>query len=170
MSRRSAPTGPEPLTAAHRAEHFDCGKAALDTFLKRFALINQQNGTARTYVAHRSGEVVGYYSLSAASVEIDHAPARVAKGLPKHPIPMTLLARLAVDSREQSHGLGAGLLQDALLRHLQAEAVIGSRALIVHAKDETAITFYLKFGFEPSPLDPNHLFLLTKDIKKTLGL
>lgn len=170
MSRRLAPTGPEPLTAAHRIMQFDCGKPALDTFLKRFALINQQNGTARTYVAHRSGEVVGYYSLSAASVEIEQAPARVAKGLPKHPIPMTLLARLAVDSREQGHGLGASLLQDALLRHLQAEAVIGSRALIVHAKDAAAVMFYQKFGFEPSPLDPNHLFLLTKDIKKTLGV
>lgn len=169
MSRTSAPTGPEPLTGAHRTEHFTCGKPALDTFLKRFALINQQNGTARSYVAQRNGDVVAYYSLSAASVEVERTPARVSKGLPKHPIPMTLLARLAVDSSEQGHGLGASLLQDALLRHLQAEAVIGSRALIVHAKDETAVAFYRKFGFAPSPLDPLHLFLLTKDIKKTLG-
>ena len=170
MSRRPAPSGPEPLTAAHGTERFDCGKPALNAFLKRFALTNQQNGVARTYVAHRQGEVHGYYSLSAASVAVDQAPARVAKGLAKHPIPMTLLARLAVDLHEQGLGLGASLLQDALLRHLQAEAVIGSRALLVHAKDEAAITFYQKFGFEPSPLDPYHLFLLTKDIKKTLGL
>ncbi len=170
MSRGSAPMEPEPLTATHRTEHFDCGKPALNAFLKRFALVNQQNGTARSYVAHRKHEVVGYYSLCAASVEIAHAPTRIAKGLSKHPIPMTLLARLAVDMREQGQGLGASLLQDALLRHLQAEAVIGSRALIVHAKDEAAITFYQKFGFEPSPLDASHLFLLTKDIKKTLGL
>lgn len=170
MSRGLAPTGPEPLTAAHRAERFDCGRPALDTFLKRFALINQHNGTARTYVAHRSGDVIAYCSLAAASVEIDQAPARVVKGLAKHPIPMTLLARLAVDLHEQGQGLGASLLQDALLRHLQAEAVIGSRALIVHAEDEAAVAFYRKFGFEPSPLDSYHLFLLTKDIKKTLGL
>ena len=170
MSRTSAPIGPEPLTVVHRMERFSCGKPALDAFLKRFALINQQNGTARSYVAQRSGEVIGYYSLSAASVEVARASARVAKGLPQHPIPMTLLARLAVDSHQQGHGLGTSLLQDALLRHLQAEAVIGSRALIVHAKDETAVTFYKKFGFEPSPVDPFHLFLLTKDIKKTLGL
>lgn len=170
MSRRLAPTGPEPLTATHRVEHFDCGRPALDTFLKRYALTNQQNGTARSYVAHSSGEVIAYYSLSAASIEIAQASVRVAKGLAKHPIPTTLLARLAVDTREQGHGLGASLLQDALLRHLQAEAVIGSRALIVHAKDEAAIKFYQKFGFEPSPLDPFHLFLLTKDIKKTLGM
>lgn len=170
MNRRSAPSGPTPLTVAHGTERFDCGKPALNTFLKRFALINQQNGVARTYVAHRQGEAIGYYSLAAASVEIDQAPVRVAKGLAKHPIPMTLLARLAVDLHEQGQGLGASLLQDALLRHLQAEAVIGSRALIGHAKDEAAVAFYRKFGFEPSPLDSYHLFLLTKDIKKTLGL
>ena len=170
MSRRAALTGPEPLTVDHQIEQFDCGKPALNTFLARFALINQQNGTARTYVAHRGGAVAGYFSLSAASVDAAQVPVRVSKGLAKHPIPMTLLARLAVDLREQGRGMGASLLQDALLRHLQAEAVIGSRALIVHAKVETSMAFYRNFGFEPSPLDPAHLFLLTKNIKKTLGL
>jgi len=161
--------GPELLAEAHDVSGFDCGNEALNRFLHRHALPNQRNQSARTYVALR-GEthVIGYYSLAAASAEYDIVPARIAKGLAQHPIPLTLLARLAVDQAEQGAGIGAGLLKDALKRFLQAQAIIAARALVVHAKDEQAIEFYQRFGFIPSPLDPYHLYLMTKDIHASL--
>lgn len=168
MSGGAALAPPEPLDVRHALEPFDCGSDALNDFLRRHAHASQRSGAARTYVTHRANVVVGYYSLAAASVEPARAPARVLKGLARHPVPVTLLARLAVDVREQGKGVGASLLQDALLRHLQAEAIIGSRALLVHAADSSAAEFYRKFGFEPSPTDPHHLYLLTKDIRRTL--
>ena len=113
--------------------------------------------------------VLGYYSLAAASVQHDEATPRVAKGLARHPIPVVLLARLAVHQAEKGHGLGAGLLKDALLRSLQAADIIGCRAVLVHAKDYSAQAFYRKYGFESSPIDEFHLFLLMKDIKASLG-
>lgn len=160
----------ELLKSVHQVGQFDCGKHALNVYLHKHALTNQQSGAARTYVTQEAGRVIGYYSLAAASAEYDKPPARVTKGLAKHPVPLTLLARLAVDRSVQGQGVGASLLQDALLRHLQAQQVIGSRALLVHAKDDEAAAFYLRYGFAPSPLDPYHLFLLTKDIQKTLGM
>ncbi len=169
MSAAAPPASPEPLGADHELKPFDCADEALNAYLKRYAMANQLAGAARTYVAHRARVVIGYYSLAACSVETPQAPARVAKGLARHPIPATLLARLAVDRREQGQGIGASLLQDALLRHLQAQTIIGSRAVLVHAKDDAAASFYGKFGFEPSPADPRHLYLLTKDIRRTLG-
>ena len=162
--------GPEPLAARHETKAFDCGNPALNNFLVRFALVNQDGGAARTYVALRGTRVVGYYSLAAASAEPGRTAARVAKGLARHAIPLTLLARLAVDRTEQGAGLGAALLKDAITRHLQAESIIGSRALVVHAKDEKAAAFYARHGFQRSPTDLLHLYLLTKDMKKTLGM
>lgn len=161
--------GPELLTEVHDVLGFDCGNEALNRFLLRYALMNQRNQSARTYVAMR-GEtrVIGYYSLAAASAEYETVPARIAKGLAQHPIPLTLLARLAVDQAEQGGGIGAGLLKDALKRFLQAQSIIAARALVVHAKDDRAIEFYQHFGFAPSPLDPYHLYLMTKDIHECL--
>jgi GNAT superfamily N-acetyltransferase len=160
--------GPEPLEAHHDTATFDCGVPALNNFLARFALVNQHSGAARTYVALRGTRVTGYYSLAAASVELERTTPRVAKGLALHAIPLTLLARLAVDRSEQGAGLGQALLKDAIKRHLQAEAIIGSRALLVHPKYERAAAFYACFGFQPSRSDPLHLFLLTKDMKRIL--
>lgn len=160
---------PEPLTASHDTSLFDCGKAPLNQFLQRYALVNQANGSARTFVSLSGGQISGYYSLAAASAEHAAAPSRVSKGLARHPIPMLLLARLAVDLKAQGLGLGRSLLQSALGKYLQASEVIGARALMVHAIDEAAIGFYQSFGFEPSPVDAAHLYLLTKDIRKTLG-
>lgn len=160
---------PEPLDASHDTQAFDCGAAPLNQFLQRYALANQANGSARTFVTLAQGQVLGYYSLAAASVEHAAAPQRVSKGLARHPIPMLLLARLAVDVRAQGRGVGRSLLQSALLKYLQACEVIGCRALMVHAKDETAVRFYQSYGFEPSPVDAAHLYLLTKDIRKTLA-
>lgn len=162
--------GPEPLAPGHDVSSFDCGSDALNRFLRRHALDNQRNQSSRTYVALRGeARVVGYYSLAAASAEFDAVPSRLAKGLARHPIPLTLLARLAVDLGEQGSGLGAGLLKDALKRFVQAQAIIGARALVVQAKDEQAAAFYRHFGFEPSPIDAFHLYLMTKDIQASLS-
>jgi GNAT superfamily N-acetyltransferase len=160
---------PELLTANHEPTLFDCGKAPLNQFLQRYALVNQANGSARTFVSFSRGQISGYYSLAAASAEHAAVPPRISKGLAKHPIPMLLLARLAVDLNAQGQGLGRSLLQSVLGKYLQATEVIGCRALMVHAIDEAAIGFYQSYGFEPSPVDAAHLYLLTKDIRKTLG-
>lgn len=116
-----------------------------------------------------SGAVVGFYSLAVGNVEPSHAAPRVAKGIPQHPLPVMILARLAVDLRHQGAGLGKGLLKDALLRTAQAADIAGIRALLVHAKDESARQWYLNWEFEASPSDPFHLFLLMKDIKAMVG-
>jgi len=159
----------EKLGAEHDTGPFDCGKEALNRFLKRFALVNQKAHAAQTYVACRPRRVVvGYYSLAVGSVEHAEAPKRVAHGLAKHPIPVMVLARLAVDRAMQGQGLGQALLKDALLRTAQAADIAGIRALLVHAKDDEARAWYARFDFEPSPTDPHHLFLLMKDLKALL--
>lgn len=158
----------EKLTKDHDLSLFDCGKSSLNDWLRRFALTNQQNDSARTYVLHRAGKVVGYYSLSAGSVRREESPARIAKGLAKHPIGVILLARLAIDLTEHGTGLGRTMLVDALSRAMIASDAIGARAMLVHAIDEDAVTFYRKFEFEPSPLDPKQLMLLMKDLRATL--
>ena len=160
---------PELLAASHNTASFDCGKAPLNQFLHRYALVNQANGSARTFVTLSGEQVFGYYSLAAASAEHAAVTPRISKGLARHAIPMLLLARLAVDVKAQGQGLGRSLLQSALMKYLQASEVIGCRALMVHAIDEAAIGFYQGYGFEPSPVDAAHLYLLTKDIRKTLG-
>jgi len=158
----------EKLTADHDLSAFDCGKPALNDWLRRFALTNQQNDSARTYVLHRARKVVGYYSLSAGAVRKEESPARIAKGLARHPIGAILLARLAVDRNERGKGLGKELLVDALSRAMAAADAIGARAILVHAIDEEAAAFYKNFGFEPSPLEPRQLMLLMKDLRATL--
>jgi GNAT superfamily N-acetyltransferase len=158
----------EKLTKYHDPSSFDCGKSSLNDWLRRFALTNQQNDSARTYVLHRAGKVVGYYSLTAGSVRSEESPARIAKGLAKHPIGVILLARLAIDRTEHKTGLGRTMLVDALSRAMTAADAIGARAMLVHAIDEDAVAFYRKFGFEPSPIDPKQLMLLMKDLRATL--
>jgi GNAT superfamily N-acetyltransferase len=120
-------------------------------------------------VTTRDNRVVGYYTLAAGSVRRDDAPPRVIKGQANHPLPVILLARLAVDRTEQGKGLGAALLKDALLRSAQAADIVGCRAVLVQAKDQQAQAFYRKYGFEPSPVDELHLYLLMKDIKANQG-
>jgi GNAT superfamily N-acetyltransferase len=155
-----------------QVEAFNCSKESLNQYLKRFALTNTAAGVARTYVTTPTGEVIvtGYYSLAAGVVEKARVPARVAQGVPQHPAPVVLLARLAVDQRVQGQGIGKGLLRDALHRTLAAANVIGVRAILVHAKDDAAAAFYRRFGFAPSPTDPLHLMLLIKDLRRTLEL
>jgi GNAT superfamily N-acetyltransferase len=158
----------EKLTKEHDLSWFDCGKASLNDWLRRFALTNQQSDSARTYVLHRADRIVGYYSLSAGAVRKEESPARIAKGLANHPIGVILLARLAVDRSEHGKGLGKVLLVDALSRAMSAADAIGARAILVHAIDEEAVAFYERFGFEKSPLDTKQLMLLMKDLRATL--
>jgi GNAT superfamily N-acetyltransferase len=159
----------EAISTLHDVNGFDCGgHESLNDWLKRFAFSNQKNESARTYVVHRNGSVAGYYSISAGSVRVEEAPSRISKGLARHPIPVILLARLAVDKDEKGTGLGKALLKDALLRIAQAADIVGARAVLVHAIDEAARKFYLHFGFEPSPIHDLQLMLLMKDLRKSL--
>jgi len=159
---------PVLLNPAHDTTSFDCGKEALNRFLQNFALSNQANGSSRTYVATTEGKVVGYYSLTPSSVAHADAPPRVAQGLAKHEIGVILMARFAVDRRSQGRGIGRSLFLDAMARALHASEAIGGRAFLVHAKDEDAKAFYSKFNMMPAPGQPLHLFMLFKDIRKTL--
>jgi GNAT superfamily N-acetyltransferase len=159
----------EKLNRTHVVEQFSCGQPELDRFLIRHALRAQQSNSSQTYVAISGNEIVGSYTIVAGEVHHANAPERVIKGMPRHPIPLLVLARLAVDRNAQGRGIGAGLLLDALGRALQVADIIGVRALAVHAKDERAAAFYRHFGFAPSPSDPRHLFMLVKDIRVAAG-
>jgi len=157
------------LAVSDALHSFDCGQPALNQFLQRYALISQKSNSAQTYVSCCAGRVVGFYSLTVGSVEQAVAAPRITKGMPQHPVPVMILARLAVDAQHQGLGLGQALLKDALLRTAQAAEIAGIRALLVHAKDEAARRWYLNWEFEPSPTDPYHLFLLMKDLKALAG-
>ena len=160
---------PEPLALTHQIEDFDCGVASLDGYILKRALDDQRAGKSRTYVTTTDGRVVGYFSLAAGSVAPPPS-SRLPKGQGRQPVPVVLLARLAVDRRWQGRGVGAALLTDALTRATAAADVIGARAVLVHAIDPRARSFYTRHGFEPLPTDDLHLVMLMKDIRKTLGL
>ena len=146
---------------------FRCGDESLDEWLRRHALINQSSGSARTFVSCLDRRVVGYYALASGAVAKAGASARVAKAMPE-PIPVLLLARLAVDQTVQGQGLGWRLLRDAILRTLQVADHVGVRALLAHALDQTAADFYARYDFQPSPTDPLHMMLLLKDARALL--
>jgi GNAT superfamily N-acetyltransferase len=158
----------EKLCPEHRLEGFDCGREELNRYLLRYALQNQQAGAAQAYVGVVGETVVGYHTLTVGQVTHAEVPERLAKGLARHPIPIMLLARLAVDRRWQGQGIGKALLKDAMRRTLQAADIAGIRAFAVHAKDAAARAFYQKFDFLPSPTDPLHLFVLLKDVRHIL--
>ena len=160
----------EPLTRGHDLSAFDCGRhPSLNIWLQRFAWTNQQNETSRTYVVHRAGRVIAYYSIAAGSVARDDAPERIGRGLSRHPVPVIVLTRLAVDRREQGAGLGRAMLKDALIRVAAAADIVGARAVLVHAIDSEAASFYRKFGFVPSPVNDQTLMLLMKDLRAHFG-
>ena len=158
----------EKLDRGHLVDAFDCGSEPLNRFLIRFALQNQQAGASRTYLVLADDEIAGYYSLVVGQVENEGAHERLTKGLARYPVPIMLLARLAIALPWQGKGLGASLLKDAMLRTLQAADIAGIRALAVHAKDDQARAFYEHFDFISSPTDPYHLFRLLKDIRGLL--
>lgn len=157
------------LLAMDQVNAFDCGQAALNQFLQRYALVNQKANSAQTYVSCQGDVVVGFYSLAVGSVDPEAAPSRVMKGLVRHPVPVMILARLAVDKEHQRKGLGQALLKDALLRTAQAADIAGIRCLLVHAKDDAARQWYESWEFESSPTDSYHLFLMLKDLKGMLS-
>ena len=156
------------LLPVDEVDAFDCGHTALNQYLQRFAISNQKSHSAQTYVSCCDGVVAGFYSLVVGSVAPHDTAPRVIKGLARHPVPVMILARLAVDVQHQRVGLGKALLKDALLRTAQAADIAGIRALLVHAKDDAARQWYLNWEFEPSPTDPLHLYLLLKDLKAML--
>jgi GNAT superfamily N-acetyltransferase len=162
---------PEPLGKHHRLDQFACGEPALDEWLKRHARGAQASDSARVFVTTLAdGEtVVGYYALAAAQVAPEDATARALKGQPRaRPLPAVLLARLAVDQAHQGGGLGRSLVQDVLLRCVEAADAIGARVLLVHAKHEAAKVWYMQYDFEESPTDRLHLLMLMKDVRAFL--
>jgi GNAT superfamily N-acetyltransferase len=150
---------PVLLTASHEVEGFDSGNPALDTWLRRRALVNQENGASRTYVLTEAKRVIGYYALASGSVAAAEAPGKIKRNMPD-PVPVMILGRLAIDRRCQGKGLGTDLLRDAVLRTMQAAEIGGIRALLVHAVDERGAAFYLRAGFIASPVRPLTLLLL----------
>ena len=158
---------PEPLTADHALGDFDSGVLSLDEWLRRRALQNQASGASRTFVVCDANKVVAYYALAASAVAPDAAPGRFRRNMPD-PIPVVVLARLAIARDQQGHGLGRALFQDAANRVIHAAATIGIRGLLVHAISEQAKAFYIRLGLDPSPFDPMTLMTTVADLKAAL--
>jgi GNAT superfamily N-acetyltransferase len=143
---------PEKLSRSHDPSQFECGEPALDTWLKRRALQNEESGASRTYVVLAGDQLAGYYALAAGAIAHAGAAGRVKRNMPD-PVPVIIIGRLAIASRFQGHGLGKALLRDAVLRTLRAAEIAGIRAILVHAISEAAKSFYEKHGFVQSPAD-----------------
>ena len=152
-------SAPQPLVATHLLAGFSCGEPSLDDWLKRRAMTNQLSGASRTFVlADRKGSVYGYYALAAGAVSHQDATSNVRRNMPD-PVPVMVLARLAVDQRAQGIKLGASLLQDAVGRAVSVSLNAGVRALLVHALHDRAKDFYEHYGFQSSPLHSMTLML-----------
>lgn len=168
----SAPPAIEPFDRTlHRVQSFDCGHATLDRWLRANAGQSQSRDAARTFVvAEADATVAGYYTLVAAQVRHEAATTRVSQGMARHfPIPVALLARLAVDRRSQGAGLGRRLLLDSLRRVVRASDELAVRAITVDAIDDRAAAFYRHFGFESSPLSPDTLMVPLEVARRVLG-
>jgi GNAT superfamily N-acetyltransferase len=150
-----------PITEQHDRGQFDCGEPSLDQYLKQSARQNGTKGISRTFVLVREGEprVLGYYTLAGGQFERDNLPAKATKPLPRYPVPVVVLGRLAVDRSAQGEKLGRALLKDALHRVLEVSDAVGFFAVYVRAINERGAEFYVKFGFVPFPSDPLQLFL-----------
>lgn len=161
---------PAPLSERHNLEDFDSGKSVLDTFLKEMALHNQAQGYTRTFViADADFRVVGYHSLCAGMISRENAPRQVKGHQAPGEIPVALLARLAVDRRHHGHGLGGELLKNALLAVVATSEVVAFRAVMVHALDDEAASFYLRYGFRQAKGLDRTLLLPIKDIVASVG-
>jgi GNAT superfamily N-acetyltransferase len=160
----------ERLARQHDRTAFGCGKPTLDEFITRYATQYEKRNVGRTYVLLRDEpRVFGYYTLAAADVQLTDLPAEVAKRLPRHPVPVALLARLAVDQSVRGQGPGGLLLRDALTRVLSLSDLIGVFAVVVDAIDDEAVKFYQRFGFQQFPAQPNRLFLTVDTIRDSAG-
>ncbi len=161
----------EPFGKAHDRSAFTSGKPSLDDFIRTRVSQYEKRRLGKTFVAVPEGEhrVIGYYTLSAGTVTFEHLPTEAARKLPKHPIPVVLLARLAVDQSAQGKRLGEGLLLDAFQRALDLSEKLGAHAVEVDAIDDSAVAFYVKYGFSPLIDNPKHLYLPMATIEKVLG-
>ena len=168
MARDLNLAAPAPLAAHHFLDDFDCGKANLDDWLIRHARQAQASGSARTFVVADGARVAGYFSLAVGQVDRFEAPERIRKGMGQYPIPVVLLARLAVDRSYQGRGIGVGMMQNAVRRTLLIAEQAGIRALLTHPIDADADAFYRRFGFVPSPVREGQLLLLLKDARRVL--
>jgi GNAT superfamily N-acetyltransferase len=158
---------PVPLAAHHQLAEFNSGMAGLDDWIKRRAHPNQASGASRTYVACDADRVVGYYALAAGGVNVAAAPGHFRRNMPD-PIPVVILARLAVDHGYQGRGLGRALFRDGARRVIHAADAIGIRGILVHAISEDAKAFYLALGFEPSAIDPMTQMVTLADVRRSL--
>ena len=160
-------TAPELLNDEHALSLFSCSNQALDVWLVKKAIMSQKKNNAKVYVVTDSvtEQVVGYYAIAMGSVQRDHAISALRRNSP-NPIPMVVLARLAVHKEYHGKGIGVGLLKDCVRRSAHAMNVVGGAGVLVHAIDETAKRFYSKFGFSESTFDPMTLMARIKDIEK----
>ncbi len=158
---------PEPLADHHDFEDFHSGETSLDDWLKRRARANQLSGASRTYVLCEDNRVVGYYALASGVVKVESAPGRFRRNMP-NPIPVAVLARLAVDRDWQGRGIGRALFRDGARRVAHAADAIGIRGIVVHAISEEAKSFYLALGFDPSPSEPMTLMVTLADVRAIL--
>lgn len=158
--------GPEPLGASHQLGSFDCGKPALNGWLTRYARQAQGSGSAKTFVVVDGDRVVGYFSLTVGQIDTLDAPERFRQGMGQYPIPVVILARLAVSRADQGRGIGSGLLRDAIRRTTLIAEQAGIRAMLTHPIDEEAAKFYTRFGFVASPAGEQQLLLLLKDARR----
>ena len=163
-------TAPILLSREHETSYFDCGNPTLNEWLIKRALKNQENGASRTFVICEGGKnVVGFYALATGSVERDLATGNFSRGMPE-PIPVIVIGRLAIDQSCQGKRLGAALLKDAMLRTLAILKNVGVRGILVHAISDDAKSFYLKYGFQESLIEPMTLLLSVKNIRKHLDV
>lgn len=161
-------TAPVPLTEAHNVSLFCCGEPSMDDWLRHKAIKNEISGASRTYAVCSDNDVVGYYSLAVGSIEHQFSPGSVKRNMPQ-PIPVMILARLAVDIHCTGRNIGTGMLRDALLRTLQAANIAGIRAMLVHALNDKADGFYRERGFMASLFDPLVLFLPLDHVRNLLA-
>ena len=169
MDRKINISTPQPLDTNHRLEEFDCGKPALTDWLLRHARQAQSSGSARTFVACDEERVAGYFGLTVGQIDTLEAPERIRRGMGQYPIPLVILARLAIDLDYQRRGLGFSLLQDAISRTVAIAEQAGIRALLTHPMDAEADAFYRRFGFEPTPAHERQLILQLKDARRFAG-
>jgi GNAT superfamily N-acetyltransferase len=156
------------LGADHDLTGFDCGRAELNAWLVDHALASQKADLARTYLALSDTRIVGYLSLTTGSIRREAASKRYARGMPGHSIPTILIARLAVDRRDQRQRIGSRLLAEALRLAVLASDTVAARLVVVDAIDDDAAAFYRRWGFIDVPEDPHRLFRKISDIRKTL--
>ena len=161
----------EQFNKDHDRSTFECGKASLDDFIRTRVSQYEKRHLGKTFVAVRAGEnrVIGYYTLAAGAIAFENLPPGASRKLPQHPVPVVLLARLAVDRSAQGIRLGEGLLLDALQRTRDLSKSLGIHAIKVDALDDSAAAFYRKYGFTPLMNDLRHLCLPIKTIEDALG-